>query len=168
MRILDSSVIILYLNDIDGRQYFTLLSQNNCPLHVPTSVYDEILDNDQISKLDSLISQNVISKMASNDPKSEKALKTRFPNLGNGEINVLHWGLKLKDSDVQYYCVIDEKIGRRAAQKLQLPLTGSIGLLKILKDKKLLSNEQLKSIVADIKKSPFRVNDEVLRSLLDE
>ena len=29
MKILDSSVVILFLNDIDGKEYFTLLSQNN-------------------------------------------------------------------------------------------------------------------------------------------
>lgn len=168
MKILDSSVIILYLNDIDGKEYFNLLSKNNSHLHIPTSVYDEILDNSQIRELDTLISQNIITKMVCNDSKDEAILKSRFPGLGNGEINVLYWGLKLKDSGTQYHCVIDEKLGRTAAQKLQLPLTGSIGMLKILKDKKLLNAEQLKSIVLDIKKSPFRVNDAVLRSLIDE
>jgi len=106
--------------------------------------------------------------MTRNDPNDEGTLRKRFPGLGNGEINVLFWGLKLKGSGVQYYCVIDEKLGRKAAQKLQLPLTGSIGLLKLLKDKKVLSIEQLKIIVDDIKKSPFRVDAAVLRSLIDE
>jgi predicted nucleic acid-binding protein len=168
MKILDTSVVILFLNDIDGKQYFALLSKNNHYLHIPVSVYDEILDNSQIHEVDSLISQNIISKMVANDPSEEIALKSRFPGLGNGEINVLCCGLKLKNSHSQFFCVIDEKLGRSAAQKLELPLTGSIGLLKILKDNKLLNIEQLKSIVEDIKKSPFRVNEVVLRNLTDE
>jgi predicted nucleic acid-binding protein len=168
MKILDSSVIILFLNDIDGKEYFTLLSQNNCHLHIPTSVYNEILDNGQIIELNSLISQNVITKMVSNDPKEELALKRRFPGLGDGEINVLCWGIKLKDLGTQYYCVIDEKLGRKAAQKLELPLTGSIGLIKILKDRKLLIKEQIINIIEDIKASPFRVDEAVLRGLVDE
>jgi predicted nucleic acid-binding protein len=168
MKILDTSVIILFLNDIDGKQYFSLLSQNNHYLHIPVSVYDEILDSSQIRELDSLISQNIIAKMACNDPSDEKALKSRFPGLGNGEINVLCWGVKLKESGTRFYCVIDEKLARSAAGKLDLPITGSIGLIKILKDNKLLNNEQLKTIAEDIRKSPFRVNEAVLRSLADE
>jgi predicted nucleic acid-binding protein len=168
MEILDSSVIILFLNDIDGTEYFKLLSQNNSRLHIPISVYNEIIDNCQIIELNTLISQNVIIKMVSNDPKDEIALKRRFPGLGNGEINVLCWGIKLKDSGTHYCCVIDEKLGRKAAQKLQLPLTGSIGLIKILKDRKLLSKEQIINIIEDIKASPFRVDEAVLRSLIDE
>jgi predicted nucleic acid-binding protein len=106
--------------------------------------------------------------MVSNDPKEELALKRRFPGLGDGEINVLCWGIKLKDLGTQYYCVIDEKLGRKAAQKLELPLTGSIGLIKILKDRKLLIKEQIINIIEDIKASPFRVDEAVLRGLVDE
>lgn len=168
MKILDSSVFILFLNEIDGKEYFTLLSQNNSHLHIPISVYNEILDNGQIIEINKLISQNVITKMVSNDPKDEIALKRRFPGLGNGEINVLCWGVKLKNSGTQYYCVIDEKLGRKAAQKLQLSLTGSIGLIKILKDRKLLSKEQIMNIIEDIKASSFRVDEAILRGLLDE
>ena len=168
MKILDSSVVILFLNDIGGKEYLALLSRNNVNLHIPDSVYNEIIDDNQVHDLNSLISQKVITKMVGNNPSEEVALKRRFPNLGNGEINVLCWGLKLKDSGTQYYCVIDEKLGRNAATKLQLHLTGSIGLLRILKERKLLSSEQLKIIVEDIKKSPFRVSEEVLRSLVDE
>ncbi|OPY26818.1 MAG: hypothetical protein A4E28_02291 [Methanocella sp. PtaU1.Bin125] len=168
MKILDTSVVILFLHDIDGKGYFTLLSQNNHHLHIPVSVYDEVLDSSQIHELDTLISRNVIIKLACNDPAEEKALRTRFPGLGNGEINVLCWGLKLKRSGARFFCVIDEKLGRSAATKLDLPVTGSIGLIKILKDDKLLNKEQLTRIVEDIRKSPFRVNEAVLRSLTDE
>lgn len=168
MKILDSSVVILFLNEIRGKQYLTLLSQNNHHLHIPVSVYDEIIDNSQIHELDSLISQKVISKLDPNNFAEEKALRRRYPGLGNGEINVLCQGLKMKASGARFYCVIDEKLGRNAARQLQLPLTGSIGLIKLLKDDKLLNGEQLKSIVEDIRKSPFRVNETVLRSLIDE
>ncbi len=89
MKILDSSVVILFLNDIDGKEYFTLLSCNKESLHIPTSVYDEILDDGQKTNLNALISESILAKMEANDPDDEVWLKKRFPGLGSGEINVL-------------------------------------------------------------------------------
>ena len=48
--------------------------------------------------------------------------------------------LKYKEQKKEYYCVLDDNAARNVADRLNLNVTGSIGLLLILKEKGLLEN----------------------------
>ena len=136
MKILDSSVIILFLNDIEEEKCLHLLSEIGEILLIPESVYGEVSDEDTRSKVDSLISKSILRKIEDLKNKKEELMRKRFPTLGKGEINVLAWGKSLKSQGEKIWCVIDEIPGRNAAKKVGLPLTGSIGLIKSSKKRK--------------------------------
>ena len=166
MKILDSSVVILFLDDIDEEGCLYMLSEIGEILLLPESVYDEVLDEDTKSKMNSLISKGILRKIEGANCE-ENILKRRFLTLGNGEINVLACGKNLQKQE-KIWCVIDETHGRNAAEKLGIPLTGSIGLIKILKEKRVLNEDKLKNIVNKIRESPFWIDKEILRGLLNE
>jgi len=168
MKILDSSVVILFLNDIEGEEYFFMLSEIGETLLIPESVYKEVLDESTKTKMDSLISKNILKKVEKIEYPQKKLIKNRFPTLGNGELNVLTIGKNLQRQEKKFWCVVDEMPGRNAAEKLNLPLTGSIGLIKILKEKKVLNKCKLEMIIENIKKSPFRIDEEILERLLND
>lgn len=169
MRILDSSVIILFLNNIEGEKYLSMLSEIGEVLVIPEFVYKEILDESTKSKLDFLISNSVLERAEKLNNEDKKMIENRFlVTLGKGEINVLTWGKTLQKEGKKFWCVIDERIGRDATRKMGLSLTGSIGLIKILKERKILKRDKLKAILEDIKKSPFRIDEKILEDLLNE
>lgn len=173
MKLLDSSVIILFLDDVDGEEYLRQLSEIGENLIVLDSVYNEVVNNEQPdstikSKIEALISRGILGKIESLNGEKEDLIRRRYPTLGAGEINVLAYGENLHHQNINFWCVIDEKIGRRTAKNMGLPLTGSIGLIKILKKKKKLNKNKLKDIMAKIKESPFWIDEEILGGLLDE
>lgn len=168
MKIFDNSAIILFLDHIEEEKCLQLLSGIGEYLIVPESVYNEFEYKDFDGKLDNIIENNVLKKYEGMSTSTENTIKNRFPNLHYGEINVLSWGIQLKNLNKNFWCVLDEKEGRKAAKELGLPVKGSIGLLKILKDHKILNRSQLVNIAEKIKRSPFHISNEILRRLLDE
>ena len=168
MKILDSSVLFLFLDDISEVQCFIELSKKGEDLVIPQSVYDEVIDEKNNMIINSLISTDVI-KIANNVSNiEEKYLKNRFPNLGKGEINVLAYGKSLHNRGIVYQCILDDKNARKASERLGLTLSGSIGLLNHLKNENILDKEKMAEIVSKIKSSPFRIDDTVLRRLLND
>jgi len=168
MKILDSSVIILFISDINEKICLELLSLNGESILVPTSVYDEILSTKIKKELDDLILKNKIIKVTNNNNTEKTILRKRFPTLGNGELNVIMYGKKLQQDNKEFYCVIDDYVGRKVAKKLGLPLTGSIGLIKTLKENGILDDGKIREIVNKIKRSPFRIDETILGGLINE
>jgi len=167
MNILDSSVVILFLYDIDAKRYLELLKRDGENFSIPESVYDEILDDNTQTKLDYLIVNGIIQKIYTDEDNNKNQIMRRFPALGNGEINVLVCARHMKETgSANFICVIDESPGRKAAKKLGLPLTGSIGLIKMLKKKQLINKLELQQLVDAIRQSPFFVCEETLREVL--
>lgn len=173
MKLLDSSVIILFLDDVDGEEYLRQLSEIGEKLIILESVYNEVVNNDDPdsttkSKIETLISRGILGKIEELNGEKGDLIRRRYPTLGAGEINVLTYGENLNYQNINFWCVIDEKLGRRAAKNMGLPLIGSIGLIKILKEKRILNKNKLKDIVDKIKKSPFWIDEKTLGELLDE
>lgn len=167
MKIFDNSALILFLEYIEEEKCLHLLSESGEHLIVPESVYHEFDHRDFDGKLDESIEESILKKFEGMSESIEQRIKNRFPVLHDGEINVLTWGMQLKKENKNFWCVLDESNGRKAAKKLNLPVKGSIGLLKILKDKNLISKSQLEIICDKIKDSPFFIKEELLRELLD-
>jgi len=166
MNILDSSVLILFLREIRGRKYLELLDTNGEKFIIPNSVYGEVLDDETKIELDDMLLSGIFEKVYNGEPNDKEMIRRRFPSLGNGEINVLSLAKKFVDDGVEtFYCVIDETPGRNAAKNLGLPLTGSIGLIDILKRDGLIDDNHLQKLIGDIKDSPFHVSDDIFEEL---
>jgi predicted nucleic acid-binding protein len=168
MKILDASPIILFTEYIGKHNCLSLLSYDGNTLLLPESVYKEVLEKDFNLNMDHLISKDVLFKLSDMTSNDEDKLKDRFPSLGNGEINVLAWGKKLQEQKKHIMCVLDDMGAKKAAKNLNLSVIGSIGLIKLLKDKKIINMNEISSIVNKIDESPFYIKNAILRSLLDE
>lgn len=167
MKIFDNSALILFLEYIEEEKCLHLLSESGEYLVVPESVCKEFGPKDFDGKLDDSIEKSILKKFEGMSKSIEQNIRNRFPTLHDGEINVLAWGTHLKKENKNFWCVLDELDGRKAAKKLDLPIKGSIGLLKILKDKNIINKSQLEIISDKIKDSPFFIKEEILRELLN-
>jgi predicted nucleic acid-binding protein len=78
-----------------------------------------------------------------------------------GEINVISYALH----NDGYCCVIDEEYGRRICVLFQLPVKGSIGLIKELCRLGLVSGEERRTIRRQLRRSTFRISRELLREI---
>jgi len=86
----------------------------------------------------------------------------RFLEEDSGEIFVLSYGLNLKQKNEQYFCVIDESIARTVAETFEISKIGSIGVLKIMYEKRMLEMEKLLVLKKIIVGSDFRINPDHL------
>lgn len=79
-------------------------------------------------------------------------LKVRFPGLHEGELEVIWWGFQFKDC----LCVLDDKKARKSATKLGLKITGTIGILHILNEIGMISEEERKDLCLKLIELGFR------------
>jgi len=79
IKILDSSVILLFLHDIGGEECLRMLSTVGETLLIPDSVYEEILDENTRLLVESLISKNILKKIGL-DRTKEDLVRNRFPS----------------------------------------------------------------------------------------
>lgn len=165
MKLMDTSSIIFFLDEIPEFEFIITFSQNG-EIMIITSVVEEEYYKKTIStinpnyNLNLLLSEGILLK---EDCSINPMIKNRYFNLGDGEKSIMSLALKYEEQGSKYYCVIDDKQARNIAKNLGLNVTGSIGLLLILKEKGLLENPN--DVVNKIKKSTFNISDEILEEL---
>lgn len=172
MKLLDTSVIILFADFIFQWECIDHLHNIKENLRTTTEVHGEYYSNSEAWMIEDilkdLINENKLKIIVCDLNDSKREIKHRFPNLHDGELSILSLGKFLKSEDINYYCVLDEKHARKAARNMDLKFTGSIGLLKKIKDSDIWDNSELKDLVEAISGSPFWVSEKVLMELYDE
>lgn len=166
MKLMDTSSIILFLEFISEYEFIIKFSENGELMIITGQVeeeYNEKRDssiNNPNYNLNKLLGEGILIK---ENCEINSLFDTRYFSLGKGEKSIMSLGLKYKDQSSDYYCVIDDKYARKVANKLNLNLIGSIGLLLLLKEKGLLGNPN--EIVNKIRQSSFRISDKILEEL---
>jgi predicted nucleic acid-binding protein len=111
-------------------------------------------------------------------------MSLRYPYLHEGELStfiiaVLNFKKELKN----YYYVTDDQKMRKVIEKIKsnedetfnrivglnlsdFNYTGTLGLLKRMVEKSIISNEEIKLIANDLKSSGFRISEKILSNLL--
>lgn len=93
--------------------------------------------------------------------KNREVFNTLFLQLGAGESEVIALALEKKTDKV----AIDDKLARRTAEKLGLKIIGTVGILLLAKEKKLVPT--VKGMLdAMMKKISFRLSDAVVEKTL--
>jgi len=167
MKIIDSSPIILLIDKINEGDALYILSENGENLKLPESVYNEFNNGATTNSIDGFIDDGVFDIIEGMSTEEEDYIKNRWPNLGSGEINVLAWAKRLQKEDKEFLCVLDDLNARRACETMGFQLTGSVGLLKLLKTRGLVSNPKIVEIVNKIRDSDFHIKEEILEDLLN-
>ena len=130
-------------------------------MNITDYVKNEFKKTGYVEKLDEYLDNKII-KLEHID--YNPLLKKRYPFLGDGELSIIQWGLNLKES-CSYYCIIDDLHARKVAEKLNLSISGSIGLIILLKNKNNYSYDKIDKIIESIKNSEFRISENILNKL---
>lgn len=110
----------------------------------------------------------------------KKLIKRINPTLGPGEIETITASILMTYSGIDNYIVLDEYLARKIASDLHnnpdlqkivnchvppIKCTGTIGLIRHLRDKGVLSRETCQKIAFDLEMSDFRATDDLLNML---
>jgi len=93
-------------------------------------------------------------------------LQRSYYQLGEGEIEVIAYGLYMKNINVDYLCLLDEKKARNIATNLGLKIVGTLGIMDKLFLAGLLTKEEYKLCLKKLKTSKFRVPSQAIRERL--
>jgi len=153
--VLDNSV----LSAFSKIQRLNLLKEilSNSKVYVPTQVYREIIFED------------VLDVMSFEKKENDKWIVVENVDisgvdygLGAGETGVIKLALE-KGAIV----VLDDLHARKVAERLGLRFTGTLGLLKVAYEKRIIDKNDLDKILRDlVTKDKFRINTELEKSLL--
>lgn len=158
--LLDASVLIAFYSDkeLNTPSLLHQLSYNECTLVIPLAVYEEI---ERGRKATITILRNAIEKgeiIVNKDVTMEEtiAFNKLHPKLHHGEIQVLLLGNKNKTIGTPFFCCIDEDPARKIAEKIGVAAKGTKGLVRFLKEKQLISNEKMESLLYQLNHCNFR------------
>lgn len=121
----------MLIKEIEKPEVFEILSKLGYKLEVPLSVYGEI--KGQFSIVKKLVDSGTINILNQVHIEKFLELKNRYPRLGNGELEVLAYGIHYKENlSTGYHCIFDDGLPRNVAKEIGLKCTGSVGLLNYL------------------------------------
>ncbi|MHA1354051.1 MAG: hypothetical protein ACTSR1_02605 [Candidatus Heimdallarchaeota archaeon] len=87
--------------------------------------------------------------------------------LGEGEIEVIAYGLYMKNINEEYLCLLDDKKARTIASNLGLKIIGTLGIIDKLFLEGLLTKEESQLCLKKLEKSKFRVPSKAIKERLD-
>lgn len=161
MKILDSTVLIAILKEIKCISLIDSILKLNHQLVITQSVYAELLDGYTEVECKKLMKIKKIQLINLNSPKEIEQLKKTYPGLGDGEIDSLLSYQKLVKQEKSIYCILDDATARKKAKKLGINYTGFLGLLKLLKKRKILSDKDYSDIIKKLRNSNFRLPKDI-------
>ena len=152
----DSTTLISLINI----ERFELLFKFSDSIIITPAVYSEVSIQKASKRiLDEYISLSKITVSKVDDYKKVKELLIRL-DLGESESIVLAKEQKLP-------LIIDEKKGKKIALSFGIDTIGLIGILLIYKKKKYLLNDEIVTIVQELREVDFRISDVLLELLLE-
>ena len=155
MKILDTSVAVAIFNDIRRPDLIDRILEQGHELAVPYHVLGEIYDKNTSEGVRKCIEQGKIRTMEENTAEEIREFNAEFPNLGLGECDVILSYEKLDGAD-NVYCILDDREARTAASERGVRFAGLIRLLMLLRDRKIMTREEIGDVVALLRKSRFR------------
>lgn len=144
--VLDASLIISWCVELNDPVIFDHLLDAGFEPLIPDGVAEEIETRNDLTEH---VFEN--SEIIESDETRREELTNRFFRLGSGEITVLVVGEELQKSDEEYICILDDRIARQAADKIDLEYTGTVGLLGILIGKDMLEFERADELIQEMK-----------------
>lgn len=123
---------------------------------IPAAVWDEFTAIDTQNRLDALTNRPWIQRQLLLRP--EQALV--FIGLGQGEAETLALALEQQARLV----VIDERRGRKYAQRLGLPITGTLGLLLLAKEAGLI--ERVAPVIESLQSGGLFLDEALIATAL--
>lgn len=162
MKIFDASTLIAIFNDIRCPELIDKILQLNHTLAVPSYVMrKELLDYVTLEHVKKLINAKKIRVLNVNTRDEILAFQKRHMGIGLGECDVLLAYQKTKGSETAY-CIVDDRQAKNTALKLNAKVTGLLGLLRLLKERSIMTHGEVDDVVTMLKNSNFRLPKDVV------
>ena len=154
--ILDTSVLIAFYTELRMEHLLLSLSKHGFGILVPEYILIEEMKSD-LDRLHKAVRNDEIGTLSQAPNEDIRTLKDRFPSLNRGELEVMWWGMSFKKCNETYSAVIDDGKARKCAQKLEIEMTGTLGLIEILNDLEILSKKEKAIICRTLRSKGFRM-----------
>ena len=134
---------------------------------IPEAVFRELTTNTIFESEAEVVKNSPFLKTIPVKNRKSLEILQAASGLDDGESEAIILADELK-SDI---LVIDERKGRKVAQKLGITITGTIGILIQAHDEKIISTEDIKNYLEQLRNSNIRLSDSLIQealSMLDQ
>ena len=153
--VLDASVIIAFFRELDDGEFLCALAKKGFEICVTDGVIAEVKKEPELSRLRQALHEGWIRSKSVEKHEFDK-FKNKYPMLDYAEVEVLLCCLSLKSNNEEYYCILDEGAGRKIADSLSLTKKGTLGLLVVLNDNKIIDAQCKEKLLSKLEQSTFR------------
>ena len=162
--ILDASPLIAFFAEMREPEILFLLRRVGYELFVPDAVSRcDITKEPAKAILVQSVASGSISLLPPVAPAILVAFTSAHPSLGEGESEVILLAIEFLSHRQEAVCVIDEKAARRIAEDLGLPVKGTLGVLRTLRDSGLIDQDDLARLRGRLLAAGFRADASLLR-----
>ena len=125
---------------------------------IPDGVFTELTQNKSYAQEANMImsADFIVTKSVSDRKAVEILEKTTSLDRGESEAIILFGELKAE------LMLMDERRGREVALKLQIPLSGTLGVLLNAFDKGIISNEEIEEYLGEFQRQNRRFNRKII------
>lgn len=163
MKILDATTVIAICNEINCPELIEKIALLGHDLTIPLYIVEsELLDNNTRKITERYVQHNTIQILKKNTVEEVRELQKDFPGLGLGECDSMLAYQKLRKDGEKVYCILDDGKAREKAAELKIEFTGLVGLLQTLKQKNVMSHDEIDKVVKLLKDSNFRLPTDVV------
>ena len=156
MKVLDSSSVIGLYKELNETKIILIWKDLGHESFITIEVHAELQKNETTYKLFRPDFKKNIKLIEVAKPEEIIEFKNKYPYLGKGEISVILTGAKIKDN--KCYCILDDRKARKVAQQQGILFTGTLGMIKKLKEKEIITPEKFDEILKKAEKSKFRID----------
>jgi hypothetical protein len=159
--VLDSSVIIAtsYVDLIDN------LNKLFCEILIPQAVYEEVcLKGKGLIGDEALRAAISCGNFKLSRPQDRKLVEALIEPLGKGEAESLALAIE-EEADL---LVVDDRLARRKARNMEIPIVGTLRILKMMFDSGIIDSARFIESIQTLSEIGFRVSDVVIKNITDE
>jgi len=149
------------MNEIKCPELIDKILKLDHELFVPYSVYDELLDPNSKQECERLIENDKLKVCRLNTKKEVEDFQKSYPYLGKGECDSMLQFAKLTKNGEKVYCILDDRSARKVANSLNIQHIGLLGLLKLLKNRDIISPAEYDNKMKALEGSTFRMPRDV-------
>ena len=129
---------------------------------IPDAVFSELTTNTIFADEAEIVKASSFLKTSSVQNRKALQLLQAVSGLDDGESEAIILADELKSEVL----VIDERKGRKVAQKLGIKITGTVGILIQAYNEKMISAEEIKTYLTQLKNSNIRLSDSLIQQAM--
>ncbi len=129
---------------------------------IPEAVFDELTTNSLFANETAIVKSSTFLKKTSVQNKKSLQILQAASGLDDGESQAIILADELKSDAL----IIDEKKGRKVAQQLGITITGTIGILIQAHNEGMISSDEIKQYLEQLKNSNIRLSDSLIQQAL--